>query len=110
MSYQRTTIDFWDIEQQTCQGWDSISCRVSWCGAKNELRTYRENQPECPVRMRQYREKRSKYDADQLKRFNMEAIADRQEYNEHRAKVREAKKQTAQRQACNNWPNLPELN
>lgn len=56
MPYVRKTIDVWDIEQRTKQGWEVVTTETSRAEAKTNLRRYRENQPEYPARMRKRRE------------------------------------------------------
>lgn len=51
MSYVRKTHDEWDIEQKTSEGWELVSCEVTRKAARQDLRDYRENQPEYPVRI-----------------------------------------------------------
>lgn len=59
MPYTRKTRDYWDIQQYTGApyGWESVSACETWKEAKQELRDYRENQPEYPVRARRKRER-----------------------------------------------------
>jgi len=57
MTYQRKTRDYWDIEQQFEAGWEVVSACMTWKETRQELREYRENQPEFPVRSRKRRER-----------------------------------------------------
>lgn len=57
MTYQRKTRDYWDIEQQTEEGWEVVSSEVTRVDARRCLKDYRENQPEYPVRSIKRRER-----------------------------------------------------
>jgi hypothetical protein len=58
VSYQRKTRDYWDIEQNCGygDGWEVVCAEDTWKEAKAQLRCYRENQPEYPVRASKRRE------------------------------------------------------
>lgn len=57
MAYVRKTRDYWDIEQQTEQGWEVVSSEVTRADTKRALKEYRDNQPEYPVRSVKHRER-----------------------------------------------------
>lgn len=57
MTYTRKTRDYWDIEQHTAEGWEVVSSTTTLRDAKRELREYRENQPQYPVRAVKHRER-----------------------------------------------------
>jgi hypothetical protein len=57
MAYVRKTRDYWDIEQQTLEGWEVVTSEVTRTDSRRSLREYRENQPEYPVRAVKRREK-----------------------------------------------------
>lgn len=57
MPYQHKTRDYWDIEQQTPEGWEVVTSEVTCRDTKRALRDYRENQPEYPVRSVKHRER-----------------------------------------------------
>lgn len=50
--YKRKTTDEWSIQQYTGRqyGWEEVCAAETWKEAKADLKSYRENQPECPVR------------------------------------------------------------
>lgn len=58
MKYTRKTRDYWKIEQYTGHqyGWEEVCGSYSWKETRANLKEYRENQPEYPVRMRKTRE------------------------------------------------------
>lgn len=49
--YKRKTEDEYQIHQHTCQGWEEVSAYQNWKECKVDLKAYRENQPEFPVKM-----------------------------------------------------------
>lgn len=59
MAYIRKTRDYWDIEQNSGfgDGWEIVSSCTSLRLAREELKDYRSNQPELPVRARKHRER-----------------------------------------------------
>ncbi len=57
MTYQRKTRDYWDIEQQYPDGWEVVTSEVTWKETKENLKLYRQNQPEYPVRSVKHRER-----------------------------------------------------
>ena len=57
MTYQRKTRDYWDIEQQTAEGWEVVSSEVTRQDTRRCLKDYRENQPQYSVRSIKRRER-----------------------------------------------------
>ncbi len=57
MAYQRKTVDEYDIEQQTAEGWEVVSSESTPKAARIAVREYRDNQPEYPVRSTKHRVK-----------------------------------------------------
>ena len=49
--YKRKTTDEFQIHQLTGQGWEEIGAYDSRKEAKADLKAYRENQPEYPVKL-----------------------------------------------------------
>ena len=56
-TYIRKTRDYWDIEQNCGYGWEVVTAEDTWREAREQLKCYRENQPEYPVRARRKRER-----------------------------------------------------
>ena len=57
MTYKRKTRDYYDIEQLTEEGWEVVSACETRKEAVQEVKEYRENQPEYPVRKKKRRER-----------------------------------------------------
>ncbi len=57
MAYVRKTVDEFDIEQHTGEGWEVVSSESTPKAARVAVREYRENQPEYPVRSTKHRVK-----------------------------------------------------
>jgi hypothetical protein len=57
MAYQRKTKDVWHIEVNYGGGWEHELTEDSWLEAKAQLKCYRENCPQYPVRARRRRER-----------------------------------------------------
>ena len=55
MTYQRKTVDEYDIEQDAGGGWEVVSSEANRKEANRAIREYRENQPEYPVRVHKHR-------------------------------------------------------
>lgn len=57
--YVRKTRDVWVIQQYTGgqYGWEDVSAYDTWKEAREDLKAYRENQPEYPVRAKKQRER-----------------------------------------------------
>lgn len=51
MAYQRKTVDEFQVQQWTAQGWEEVTAEDSRRDAREQARCYRENQPEYPVRV-----------------------------------------------------------
>lgn len=57
-TYKRKTRDVWHIEvHYGAHGWEHEVTEISWADARAQLRTYRENCPQYPVRARKRRER-----------------------------------------------------
>jgi len=50
MPYQRTTRDEWRLHVNYGQGWEHEVSEESWRAMREQLRCYRENCPEYPVK------------------------------------------------------------
>ncbi len=50
MPRQRTTRDEWTIQGNYGGGWEDVSAYKTWRECREDLRLYRENQPEYPHR------------------------------------------------------------
>lgn len=55
MSYQRKTIDLWDIEGRYSDGWEVLCTETSRKDARENLKAYREAEPGIAFRIRKYR-------------------------------------------------------
>jgi hypothetical protein len=57
--YQRKTRDTWEVQQYTGSqyGWECVCGADTYKEALQDLRAYRENQPEYPVRVKKVRER-----------------------------------------------------
>lgn len=55
MKYCRKTIDEYRVEQYYPTGWEVVTTEENKKDAYAQLRTYRANQPEYPVRVRKVR-------------------------------------------------------
>ena len=53
MTYKRKTKDEWQVLQNWGygHGWELATCAETFKEGKSLLRDYRENQPECPVKL-----------------------------------------------------------
>ncbi len=49
--YKRKTVDEWQIHQHWGQGWEEVSAYDNRQDAKADLKAYRENQAEAPVKI-----------------------------------------------------------
>jgi hypothetical protein len=59
VAYQRKTRDVWIIQQNWGfgDGWEDVSAEDSRADARRAVKEYRDNQPECPVRIKKTRER-----------------------------------------------------
>ena len=57
MAYQRKTRDVWVIEGNYGYGWEEVTAEDSYKDARENMRLYRENEPEYPHRLRCTRER-----------------------------------------------------
>ncbi len=49
--YKRKTVDEWQIHQNWGQGWEEVSAYDNSRDAREDLKAYRENQPEAPCKL-----------------------------------------------------------
>lgn len=54
--YIRKTRDYWDVQQHTSRGWETVDCFDSLTSARFDLTSYRTEQPELPARIKKGRE------------------------------------------------------
>jgi hypothetical protein len=84
MAKARTTLDFWDIQVNYGQGWESEIEEFSWLAAKEQLRSYRVNAPQYPVRAVKKRDKLTKYTAEQLADITRQITEAKERHRERR--------------------------
>ena len=59
MAYQRKTRDTWQLHVNYGQGWEHETTELSWREAKAQIKAYRDNCPEYPVKLVPKRERLS---------------------------------------------------
>jgi hypothetical protein len=57
MAYKRKTIDTFEIQGFTSEGWELETTEVSWKEAKAQIKIYRAEQPEIQHRIKLVRER-----------------------------------------------------
>lgn len=55
MAYHRKTEDEFEIQGSYGQGWELVTTEVTWSLAKDQIKTYRENEPGVPFRIKKKR-------------------------------------------------------
>jgi len=52
MAYERKTYDWYSVQQFLEGEWEEVTGSLRYKEARDDVRAYRENQPEIPVRIR----------------------------------------------------------
>jgi hypothetical protein len=57
MTYVRKTRDVWEVQGNYGQGWECVTTENTWKEAREQVRVYRENEPQYPHRVKLVRER-----------------------------------------------------